>query len=262
MSAPENAQRKYLETNLPRIISNFEQFVAAHNARIPVIERTGAMIGLGPRSLFPTTADCLAGLGFVYVANEVRKINEQLVDWLTEIFTPASLVDQIAKHPEKAEQLLARCACYTDEQMTATPEQRLEQEQFFCLTLRDLAGDLRRVLSSFDADQFSIEQQNPEREPPAEDRPAPADTDSNSGRAIEALLGDIGQQILEIVHSDQSVDDKMRAICPLDLQRFLAYDSTQWSDLLVVSSPAIRQTRFWKQDRENARTAQAELERE
>jgi hypothetical protein len=161
MSAPENPQRKYLETNLPTLISKLEQFVAAHDARTPAIERTGAIIGLGPPSIILTTADCLAGLGFPSVANEVRKVNEQWVDWHCEICTPAWLADQIAKQPENAEQLLAQCACYTDEQMTATPEQRLKQEEFFCLTLRQLARELRRLHPLFASGPVPLAEEKP-----------------------------------------------------------------------------------------------------
>jgi hypothetical protein len=52
----------------------------------------------------------------------------------------------------------------------------------------------------------------------------------------------------------------MRAICRLDRPRFLAYNSADWEELIGVSASAIRQTKFWKEDRPKAIEAQASLE--
>ena len=68
---------------------------------------------------------------------------------------------------------------------------------------------------------------------------------------LETLLGNEAQQILEIAQSHKSVDDRMRAICLIDL-RHLAWDSPKWANLLNVSEAAIRKTKFWKEDRPRA----------
>jgi hypothetical protein len=81
---------------------------------------------------------------------------------------------------------------------------------------------------------------------------------SQSARAIEALLGEEGEKVLGIAHSDDTADDKMRAICGID-RRCLAWKSPLWADLLHVSEPAIRQTKFWKEDRPKANEALKEL---
>jgi hypothetical protein len=84
---------------------------------------------------------------------------------------------------------------------------------------------------------------------------------SVSEGAVEALLGDESQQVLNVARSGQSADDKMRAICGID-RRFLAYTSAQWADLLEVSDAAIRKTPFWRHDRPQAIKADRELKEE
>jgi len=69
--------------------------------------------------------------------------------------------------------------------------------------------------------------------------------------AVEAMLGDDAREILGIARSDQSADDRMRAICASD-RRFLGYKSTQWAELLDTTDAAIRKTVFWKVDRREA----------
>jgi hypothetical protein len=81
---------------------------------------------------------------------------------------------------------------------------------------------------------------------------------SLSGKAVEVLLGDEARKVLEIARSNESADTKMRMICGSD-RRFLAWDSEQWSELLGVSSPAIRKTPFWREDRQRAIEADREL---
>jgi len=78
-----------------------------------------------------------------------------------------------------------------------------------------------------------------------------ADDKQTKGKAsnpIEPLLGKEGKEILAIIRTTQSADDKMRAICGID-RRLLAYNSLQWSELLDVSDAAIRKTKFWTKDR-------------
>lgn len=82
-----------------------------------------------------------------------------------------------------------------------------------------------------------------------------------SVRAVEALLGDDSKEILDIARGKGSVDKKMREICGVD-RRFLGWDSRQWAELLGVKSPAIRKTKFWKEDRPKAIEAQRYLDGE
>lgn len=71
------------------------------------------------------------------------------------------------------------------------------------------------------------------------------------GSAVEVLLGADSREILDIARSKKSADDKMREICRID-QRFLGYTSPGWAELLGVSDAAIRKTRFWGHDRQQA----------
>jgi hypothetical protein len=66
--------------------------------------------------------------------------------------------------------------------------------------------------------------------------------------ALEVLLEAEGQEVLEVVHSDKSADEKMRAICKID-KRYVAWKSTRWAQLLGVKDAAIRKTTFWTSDR-------------
>ena len=70
---------------------------------------------------------------------------------------------------------------------------------------------------------------------------------SSTPRSLEALLGADAREVLEIVRSGKSTDDRMRAICSLD-RRFLGYTSNQWGDLLGVGDGAVRKTPFWQND--------------
>jgi hypothetical protein len=76
-------------------------------------------------------------------------------------------------------------------------------------------------------------------------------TEGKATKAVEALLGDESRQVLDIVRSEQSADDKMRKICGID-RRFLAFNSPQMAELLGTTDAAIRKTRFWKHDRKRA----------
>jgi len=69
-----------------------------------------------------------------------------------------------------------------------------------------------------------------------------------SGQAIEGLLGKEAQQILDVARSKAPAEMKMRAVCRID-ERHWHWKSTQWADLLGISDAAVRQTRFWKEDR-------------
>jgi hypothetical protein len=69
--------------------------------------------------------------------------------------------------------------------------------------------------------------------------------------AVEVLLGEDDRAILEIAHSDDTVDKKMRDICGKD-KRHLALSSPEWAALLGVKGGAIRKTKFWKVDRRAA----------
>ena len=73
----------------------------------------------------------------------------------------------------------------------------------------------------------------------------------SSAVAVEALMGTESREVLNIANSDKPVDTKMRDICGVDL-RFLGYNSERWSELVGVTSAAIRQTYFWKVDRRKA----------
>jgi hypothetical protein len=76
--------------------------------------------------------------------------------------------------------------------------------------------------------------------------------DSRLTREIaESFLDDAGREILKIARSTQSVDGKMRSICGLD-RRCLGWNSPRWAEFLGVTSAAIRQTHFWKNDRQRA----------
>lgn len=95
------------------------------------------------------------------------------------------------------------------------------------------------------------------------DRGGPLTNQGGSGRplsesALEALMTEDYPEILAIVTSDKTADDKMRAICATD-RRFYGWKSPRWSDLLGVSEAAIRQTEFWKMDRKMAIGADRKL---
>jgi hypothetical protein len=81
-------------------------------------------------------------------------------------------------------------------------------------------------------------------------------------KSMELLfgLGIDSRKISDIIKSDKSVDDKMRAICGEDKQ-FINFNSRKWAELLNVSEGAIRKTMFWKRDREQVIAEMAERER-
>jgi hypothetical protein len=97
---------------------------------------------------------------------------------------------------------------------------------------------------------------------PADDRPA-----GRRGRqlvtqaALEKLLGPENAKVLKIAQSGLSVDDRIRAICAIDI-RFISWDSRGWAELLGVADGAVRNTPYWKEDRKRAIAAQKELEGE
>jgi hypothetical protein len=101
------------------------------------------------------------------------------------------------------------------------------------------------------ADSLLAENRNRQPLSTNESKAAPRKKVSKAA-AVETLLGDDGKKALEIARSDQSADDKMRAICAIDPNRFLQWDSPQWADLLDVTDAAIRKTPFWRKDRPKA----------
>lgn len=85
--------------------------------------------------------------------------------------------------------------------------------------------------------------------------PPPKPGRTVSGSAVEMLLD---PEILEVVQSGQSSDDKMRRICDID-RRFLGFDSEQWANLLGVKGGAIRKNPFWTTGRKRAIEENREL---
>lgn len=65
------------------------------------------------------------------------------------------------------------------------------------------------------------------------------------------MLGAESQEVLKIARSSKTADDRMRDISRID-QRFFGWKSPQWSNLIKVSAAAIRKTKFWKEDRQQA----------
>ena len=78
---------------------------------------------------------------------------------------------------------------------------------------------------------------------------------------IEMLLDSKGLEILEIVKSDDSAEERMRLICEKD-GRFQGYSSPQWADLFKVDPAAIRKTDFWKELRELKKTPEYREQKE
>jgi hypothetical protein len=75
-----------------------------------------------------------------------------------------------------------------------------------------------------------------------------ASESTNAATVVEQLMDESAPEIIAIVRSKKSSDEKMRAICELD-KRWLGKDSPDWAKLLDVSEGAIRKTKFWKKDR-------------
>lgn len=68
------------------------------------------------------------------------------------------------------------------------------------------------------------------------------------GNPVEIMLGEEGGEILRIVCSGESANEKMKKIYKVD-RRFLGYSSEKWADLLHISAAAVRKTHFWKYER-------------
>jgi hypothetical protein len=85
--------------------------------------------------------------------------------------------------------------------------------------------------------------------PQTDDPVAPAKTvatDELVGRLLTHTGDETALKVLSIAR-DQSrtVEERMQALVAVDC-RYQGYNSEQWADFLEVSSPAIRQTDFWK----------------
>lgn len=82
---------------------------------------------------------------------------------------------------------------------------------------------------------------------------APANEDIESiKQAYAAAMDDNGTRIVAIASdTSKSSDQRMREIAAIDY-RALAWNSRRWEELLHVSSAAVRQTDFWKIDRNRA----------
>lgn len=78
---------------------------------------------------------------------------------------------------------------------------------------------------------------------------SPADGETMSATQIHVMMGAESAQILTIARSAKTADRRMREIYEVD-RRCLGWKSTVWAQLLNVKSPAIRQTDFWKVDRQ------------
>lgn len=71
-------------------------------------------------------------------------------------------------------------------------------------------------------------------------------------RVLQAIITPEDRTVvLGIVNSEDPVDDKMRDLCRFD-RRYVAWNSNEWAGLLKVSPAAIRKSKFWKHDREDA----------
>jgi hypothetical protein len=78
-----------------------------------------------------------------------------------------------------------------------------------------------------------------------------AQSQGGAARPLELLVGKETKEILAIAKSDKTVEDRMRAICAVDL-RYLEWDSPTWAKLLDCTPEAVRKSDFWKLDRPRA----------
>lgn len=142
----------------------------------------------------------------------------------------------------------SRCAELLSEIQAVQDGKHGEQLRAVCLA----ASRMMRQIEAMDPPAASpaleipaAEQQAP-AEPQTPERPAQDVLAEEVGRLLHLVGDGEGVKILSVAR-DQSLpaDQRMRALVEID-KRMEGYDSTQWADLLQVTTAAIRQTDFWK----------------
>ena len=82
---------------------------------------------------------------------------------------------------------------------------------------------------------------------------SPTDGEPDWKRLISLVSGDNTIAIFNVAQDGtKTADEKMRAIYAID-NRVLGWTSVKWAEVLGVSDPAIRQTDWWKHEREKLR---------